>query len=253
MFEINHRTRMGVKLKDNYFAPGIQEEKDGYDVVYYFNCQTPAKDAREFTTLFIDLRKTEEELFADFKRSTKQSINKMQREPNAEFSMIESPTDEDLHEFIEHFNSFAKNKGIYECDQTLLFNLRDLGKLRIAKATHLHEILCLFAFIRDEKRVAGQYECNMRFSNLDNADKVRLIGHANKQLEFFSMKWFKERGVEIYDMSGLTFDENNEQATNIDKRKMGFGGSVVTEYHFMHPVTLKGKLFVESKKIVNKD
>lgn len=253
MFEINHRTRMGVKLKDNYFAPSIQEEKDGYDVVYYFNCKTPAKDAREFTTLFIDLRKTEEELFSDFKRSTKQSINKMTRDTVTEFSMIESPTDEDMQEFIEHFNTFAKNKGIYECDPTLLYNLRDLGKLRIAKASHLHEVLCLFAFIMDDKRTSAQYECNMRFSNLENPDKVRLISHANKMLEFFSMKWFKEQGVEVYDMAGLTFDESNEQATNIDRRKMGFGGSVVKEYHFMHPVTLKGKLFVESKKIVNKD
>lgn len=253
MFEINHRTRMGVKLKDNYYAPDIQPENDGYDVVYYFNCKAPANDAKEFTTLFIDLRKTEEELFANFKRTTKQSINKMTREPLVEFSIIESPSDDDVNEFIEHFNCFAKSKGIYECDPTLLSNLKELGKLRIAKASYLHDTLCLFAFIMDGKRASAQYECNMRFSNLDDVDKVRMIGHANKMLEFYSMKWFKSRGVEIYDMAGLTFDETNEQASNIDRRKLGFGGDVVKEYHFMHPITLKGKLFVESKKIINKD
>ena len=117
MFEINQRKKMGIKLKDNYFADDIQAGEKDCDAVYYLHCKTPQKNSQEFQTLFIDLTQTENEIYEGFKRTNKQSVRKMLKEPLVDFIMIDDPQDEDIEEFISHFNEFAKNKGIYSADR----------------------------------------------------------------------------------------------------------------------------------------
>jgi len=250
MMEINDRKRLFfIKLKDNYFAPSVLKEDPGYDVVYYFHCNEYMKKSHIFNTLFIDLSREKEEILSSFDRTTKQVVRKMIRENFLTLEMIDKPSENDIKEFKEFFNDFARKKKIRPCDDILIENLLKISNFKISKVSHEDETLCMFGFITDGDRVCVQYESSIRFSCNDCPETIKLSGKASKMLEYFSMMYFKDNGFLTYDLCGLTLNPDNKELANIDRRKKGFGGTIVKEYNFMYPLTLRGKMFVWMKHL----
>ncbi|MBP2027206.1 hypothetical protein J2Z35_001000 [Acetoanaerobium pronyense] len=248
MMEINQRKRLFfIRLKDNYFAPSIKKEDPGYDVVYYFHCKEYREKSQIFNTLFIDLTREKEDILSSFDRTTKQVVRKMIRENFLVLEMIENPNKSELEEFRTFFNDFAYRKKIRPCDDTLIENLIKISSFKISKVSFNGQVLCMFGFITDKERVCVQYESSIRFSCNDCPETIKLSGKASKMLEYFSMIYFKDKGFKTYDLCGLTLNPDNKEMENIDRRKKGFGGTIVKEYNFMYPLTLKGKIFVWMK------
>ena len=254
MFDINHRKRGIVSLKDRYFAKKIEKDAKDVDVIYYFYCKEEDKNAQLFNTICIDLRQTDEEIYESFSKTNKWIIRKVKREEPFVFEYIDNPTDEDIDRYVACFNKFAKAKGIYMCDKQLLTSLRDASRLEIHRALFNRQELCAFAYIMDDDRATIQYEWNARFwiDKDTDMDTYRMVGHANKALEYFSMIYLRDKGIITYDFCGVTLDETNKDATNIDNRKKSFGGKIMQEYNFMYPLTFKGKIFCLLKKIIKK-
>ena len=63
------------------------------------------------------------------------------------------------------------------------------------------------------------------------------------------MLYAKAKGKKHYDFCGLTLNTEDVSSSNVDQYKLGFGGNIVTEYHFLKPMTLKGQFFCWFKNI----
>lgn len=250
MIELNHRKKlMAINLKDNYFAKSINQEDPGFDVVYYFHCSEKGPDAEVFNTIFVDLEQPEEDILNSFSKTNKKTIRSLLKSNEIQTSITDTPSDEDIEEFADFFDKFAKEKGIFLCDRNLVYNLNKISSLTIGKACYKGDILSFMVFIRNNERVTGQYEASGRFFFADDPEKVKMASKANRVLEYSCMLHFKKRGLKIYDLGGVTLDPSDEEKANIDMRKQGFGGELVKEYHFMYPLTVKGKTFIYLKKI----
>lgn len=250
MIELNHRKKlMAINLKDNYFAKSINQEDPGFDVVYYFHCSEKGPAAEVFNTIFVDLEQPEEDILNSFSKTNKKTIRSLLKSNEIQTSITDTPSDEDIEAFADFFDKFAKEKGIFRCDTNLLYNMKEISSLSIGKASYKGDILSFMVFIRNNERITGQYEASGRFFFAHDPEKVKMASKANRILEYMCMIHFKNRGFKIYDLGGVTLDPNDEEKSNIDMRKQGFGGEIVKEYHFMYPLTLKGRVFIYLKQI----
>ncbi|MBP2027205.1 lipid II:glycine glycyltransferase (peptidoglycan interpeptide bridge formation enzyme) [Acetoanaerobium pronyense] len=253
MIELNHRKKlMAINLKDIYFAHSIIKEDPGYDVVYYFHCNEQGPDSTIFNTIFIDLKQSEEEILNQFNKTNRSLIKKLFKNNDFNIAITDCPTETEIEEFVEFYDMFAKKKGINRADKKLLYRLNDISSLSIGKAYHEGDLLSSMVFIKNKERVTGQYEGSGRFFFPENPHKVKMASKANRILEYMCMLHFKKEGLKIYDLGGVTLDPNDIEKANIDMRKKGFGGELVKEYHFMYPLTLKGKIFIYLKKFSEK-
>jgi len=244
MFTMNHRNKFKfIKLKDIYYAPEVQINHAGYDAVYYFNCKKPNGQAKEFKTMLVNLKREPEEILRSFRKKTRVEINKALSDPLLYFNINDQPTAEDLKAFVEGYNIFASKKNLRASNKSFLTRLMNIDKLIIGTAYREGEVLCQFALIDAEEKTVCYYGYNVRFSDISDYNKVKLISRANRALEYICMLHANKKGKMYYDLCGLTMDPTNPNAENVDQYKMSFKGQVATEYHFIHPVTLKGRLF----------
>ncbi len=250
MFSVNQRYKLGfVRLQDLYYATEIQAAPAGYDVVYYYHCRQPTHQAKKFTTLLVDLSPSPEEILKSFRKSTRSAIKKVLKEDAVVFDFQTSPDQKMLMQFIDRYNDFAKKKGIPWCNQALIAHVWQKQKLVLATAMHNERPICQFILIDAGEKMVVYYGYNARFQNEDETINDKLISGANRALEYHCMLFAKDAGKKHYDLCGLTLDSDDPSAANVDQYKSGFRGEMVTEYHFMKAITMKGKIFCWLKQI----
>lgn len=229
------------KLKSYYFVQSGQVESSQDHIRAYIHSFIPKGRCREFQTLQFDLMKEQETLLMEMNKSTRRQIRRAS-EKQLEFLCLENPTNNDLQGFQTFYNEFARNKGTYTCNQ---FHLKTMKLLRDQNALMLTMvkdpngvILCARTYIIDDDLVVNLYSSShFRMSN--DSDYKRLLGQANRYLVWKSLLNFKKKGCQLYDMGGLTDDEN------IRRFKLGFGGEVVTVYSGYKGTSLVGNLIVK--------
>lgn len=244
MFSVNHRYKMGfVHLQDLYYAREIQVDPAGYDAVYYYHCQQPIHQAKTFTTLLVDLSPSPKEILTSFRKSTRAEIKKTLKEDTIIFDFQAAPSQEELLQFISRYNDFANKKGIAQCNQMLISHIRNTQKLVLASAIYHERVICQFILIDAGEKMVVYYGYNVRFQNDGEKVNDKVISGANRALEYQCMLFAKDAGKKHYDLCGLTLDSEDTSAGNVDQYKLGFRGEIVTEYHFMKAITMKGKIF----------
>lgn len=198
---------------------------------------------RVYDTLQFDLTNEQEVLLKAMNQSTRRQIRKASKEQLA-FIHLNKPTDQDLLTFQAFYNQFAKNKGTYNCGR---FHMNTMKLLRDQDALVLMymnnqkgEPLCGRVYIVDQDFVMNLYSAS-HFRMSESPAFKRLLGQANRYLIWRSMMCFKESGVHIYDMGGLTESEN------IRRFKLGFGGAVVPMYSGYEGDSFAGRLIVKMR------
>lgn len=253
MFAINHRTKLGfIRIKDLYYAPTLQPSPAGMDVVYYYHCQVPGPKAKGFHTLLIDVSLSPETLLATFGKSTRNAVRRVLRDDSVTITIepvSNTVGQPNLQAFIKAYDAFAAQKGIQPCNRELLDLLAAEDRLTVATASTADDILCQFLLIETDSKIVTYYGYNNRFSMEGDTAKVSLIGKANRALDYQCMLYTHEKGKPHYDFCGLTLDPDNAETENVDSYKLGFGGDIVEEYHFMKPLTMKGWLFCQLKAL----
>lgn len=251
MFSINQRVKMGLfRLEDVYYAPGVIHNNQECDAVYYFHCQKPEGKAVIFNTMLIDLARDPEEILRSFRKSTRVAIEKVLANNKVHFDINDNPTNQELETFYAAYDIFATQKNILPANRELLNKIKVAGKLIIATALEEDKILCQFAMINADVKTVCYHGYNTRFNYLEDIDKVKLISQANRALDYLCMLHAKKAGKSYYDLCGLTMDPDDPSAENVDQYKMGFKGTVITEYHFMSPNNYKGRLFCTLKHLM---
>ncbi|RAL21027.1 hypothetical protein [Thermoflavimicrobium daqui] len=195
---------------------------------------------KRFRTLYIDLQKDEESLFADLSKTTRYQIKRAIRE---QFQVVieTSPSQELVYEFCNSYNLFANKKGIPASNMSKLQSLNQKGLLVISYALDPNnEKVCFHASNVRDQRACMIYSCSNRFS-LDSSQR-NAIGRANRYLHWMEILHFKEAGYTIYDFCGLSLDKGNQKLQKIDHFKKKFGGKEVIEYKCYEAKTWIGKL-----------
>jgi len=234
-----------IKINNYYFMKESPEfEPTGY-LNGYSHSSIPIGTLKRLETLQIDLTKDEEKLLMEVHKKTRRQImNKGGLELG--YVINETPTNQDLKKFRVFYNCFAKNKKTHICNS---FHIKPMKLLRDKKAlvfTYMQdkhqEILCYRIYITDGIVVMNMYSAS-HYRMIDSPVRKRLLSRANRLLIWKSIIWFKEKGHKLYDMGGLTSDEN------IRKFKLGFGGEIVSVYSGYEAHSLFGKLILKIRRL----
>ncbi|KGX93060.1 hypothetical protein N781_14170 [Pontibacillus halophilus JSM 076056 = DSM 19796] len=245
MFTIE-RKLLGINMKQVYFPdPSKIGGVEGGDLVGVTQAVAPIEGCHTIETLHLDLTQDREKIFSDMSRTTRRQIRMAEKRYTFTPITIERPTDTQIYEFRDYYNTFARNKGSYlirSFNLLTLKKLRDRNKLVLTKMVdEEEEIMAYRAYISHEGRAMALYISTL-FRMADNTDEKRRIGSAHRYLKWCDMTWFKEKGYHTFDHGGLTNDEG------IRNFKLGFGGKVVHEYSGYVPRSVKGRFLVEARK-----
>jgi hypothetical protein len=253
MFTIGRRRKLGfIRLKDVCYAPEPQKD-EGYDAVYYFNCDRPYGRSIQQLTMLIDLSQEPGELLMSFSKNTRAEIRKAMDGDQIQIEISEDPKTDEIEAYIAAYNEkFSAAKNIPFIDQfrqKLLYELHEQGRLIIATAKAGDETLCQFMLLDDDQTLICLIAYNTRFLFFEDREKSRLISRANRLLDYRSMLFAKEQQKKYYDMCGFKLTSDLQPLTNTDKYKFGFRGKIKCTYHFMLPVTFIGRLYCWAKTI----
>jgi len=221
----------------------------GVDLVVYNQAPTPhpGVDWVPKMTLVLDLAKTEEALFAEMKSSYRAKIRTAINKDHVLCKVDGAPDLAMRTEFCAFYDRFATAKGISLLDRNLLEEMAHQGQLAIAmarlEAQPMDEPLAIHAYLVYGGRVRLLHSTSNRLGEHD-ADRLNLIGRANRLLHWESVRWAREQGHTYYDFGGWYGGTTDSQRLAINQFKDGFGGTRITEYMAIQGVTLLGKLGV---------
>lgn len=240
---ITTKKKYFFKIGEVYFSDEYLNKPQNVDVIIYNQATEFRKGCKKFHTLHINLNKNEEKLFSDIRKTYRRDIRKAMEKDKLEVVICQNPTEEDIEEFCDFYNIFAKNKNLSKSSVMKLKSLKEKKGLMINFTQDKDgNKLCYSVNIIDGNRARGLYGASYFRMEIDKKQR-NLIGRANKYLYWTEIKFLKEAGYKIYDLGGVTLDKKNEEMNNIDFFKIGFGGDVITEYNYCEAKNILGRLY----------
>ncbi|TQR17343.1 hypothetical protein [Psychrobacillus vulpis] len=208
------------------------------DIGGFTHSKVPKKNLQQFETVYIDLTKSEEELFQKLHRTNRKQISKASMH-DFHILVIDKPTIADIRAFQKFYNHFAKFTNTYSCNS---FHINTMSKLKDKNAliiTQLlneeNEVLCYRLYISDGDTVFSLYSAS-HFRLKEKAEEKRVLSIANRYLLWNNILYFKKLNYSIYDMGGVTANEN------VRSFKLEFGGEITQVYSGYEANSLVGKL-----------
>jgi hypothetical protein len=250
MLVTHKRKKLFFRRETAYFVENYRNYKTNADIVFFFQTSVGKKGAYVFNTLLIDLSKNQETLFHELKKDFRRQIRKAVNKDNLKAEFDPKPSYKSIIEFIGYNNEFRKLKGLCPITEKQLIELADINALTLSYIKdENNNTLCCSSIISDGFRARALQTASLRLK-ADTSKERNLIGSANVYLHWAEIVYFKNKGNMIYDFGGISQDEDNQGLQNINRFKLYFGGNTVTEYHFYHARTVKGKLALMLKRKV---
>ena len=220
----------GTRLITVWFA---QDEIDEDGIIQYKESAGRFGDAVPFDTLVSDLNGSDEDIRSRFTKGCKYKVNRAYRE-DIDFVIIDSTdiTDGLLNEFLDFFEDFWKSKDtVLDNRGSLLGEMKDYirqGALTIAYATVSGAKAVYHTHIYDDRTARLLHSASLfRLKDSDSGNDRNIIGMANRALHFEEMKYFRSKGLTVYDWGGAG---KGEDVASITEFKESFGGTPVTFY-----------------------
>jgi len=237
-----------LSIKTIYFSDSDEEDlmAKHVDLVGFQQSVIPRNGLKAKKIIQIDLTRNENDLFKQIGKSNRYKINRAMNKDALYYSFNQRPAEDDIHEFRDFYNEFARNKNTAQCGRFHLQTLKlinDQNGLVIAKVSDDNrQPLCYHVYAADGDRAMMLYSASHYRMSTETSQK-NLIGRANRYLHWRNMIEFKKEGYKIYDFGEITNDEN------VNYFKRSFGGKEVTEYSGYHALTRLGKLVLLYKKM----
>jgi Acetyltransferase (GNAT) domain len=219
----------GIPYAQKWFSRS-QESLDVFKVVAYFQFlggRTPSFFLRRpFFTIHIDLRHDPDAIQADMQKTVRYKIRRADNEG------LSWEVDVDARDFAEFHDAFSREKGIEGVDLPRIRSFKT--GLVLSRVTCRGSILAQHAHVVDEgeRRARLVYSSSGRFEGADPA----LSGRANRWCHWKDMMHFRERGILTYDLGGIAVETKDRRLKGINEFKMGFGGTVIREDHWLSPL-----------------
>lgn len=228
MVEVKRRRR-GIGYAQKWFARKVAFG-DAFRAVAYFQFLGAWSGGpffrRPFSTILIELRRDPDAILADMQASVRSQIRRAEGEGFAWEAGV------DPAEFARFHTAFAKDKGIEGVE---LSQLASFGAaLLLTRATREGRTLAQHAYVVDqrESRARNLYSSSGRFDGSD----THLVGRANRWCHWKDMLHLRELGIGTYDFGGIAVGPDAAARRGINDFKIGFGGAVVREDHWLSPL-----------------
>lgn len=247
MIEIE-RKLMNIRIKTFFLAKENEDiRKDGVQarLIGYTHSYIPKSSLRNFETIQIDLLKDENELLMGMHKTTRRQIRGA-LERGFKHVVRENPTDQELREFQVFYNRFAKNKRTHTCSSYHMQTMKLLREKNALMLTYMQDkdknILCYRIYMTDGIVALNLYSAS-HFRLAEDPEIKRILSQANRLLIWKCILWYKDKGQLLYDMGGLSDDEN------IRRFKLGFGGKIVQAYYGYKSQSMIGKVILKIRDL----
>lgn len=240
------RKKYFLNFQDVYFAKDSEKMsiEKGIDIAIFTQASVRSEGSKEFHTQIIDLTKSEDEIFKEIHENDRNKINKGIKNKWFTVKINERPSFEDVKAFEEFFNIFAEKKGIKHCSIGRINSLIRGNSLIISTILDYNrETLCYHVHVVDGERARLLYSTSKYIFNTDSKNRNR-VGIANRLLHWYEIKYFKNKGMSIYDFGGISTDKDDTHMMNINRFKQSFGGKEIIEYNKYKGISLLGRILV---------
>lgn len=179
-----------------------------------------------FYTKLIDLRRSEDEILADFSQNVRRHIRRADREG------VTYEESTDMDEFVRFFNRFARQKKLSYWLNAETLKIKN-KHYRITRAVKDGEVLFAHLYRCDEekRRAVYIYGCSILKDESRPFSNV-VIGSANRGLHFYDMRMLKSANFHFYDLGGYAHDTMDQELININRFKDELGGTLVCEANY---------------------
>lgn len=200
-------------------------------------------------TKIIDLRKTPEELFTNFKTNTKNEIHRIEKNrKGVEIDYYASAKSTTV--LVEQM---FQEKAISRIKESLYQIPPD--NVQYLTISHEKQLMVAHSYLLDQKTKTVLLRTSASLFRAKDSIQRNLIGSLNRYLHWQAILHFKKHGYWFYDLGGLGFiEEYNDPASsiqNICKFKNSFGGELKHVYQFIpiHNEIAKSRFFCRCKII----
>ncbi|MEP7109999.1 MAG: hypothetical protein ABI760_18535 [Ferruginibacter sp.] len=190
-------------------------------------------------TVVLPIDKPIEEIHANFNKTLKAHIRK------GEAANVQCYTNNDIAGFAAFYNPFAILKGLLPLDVNTIHEYA-IAEWKSSYAVMNGEILVAHSYLEDKESgiVRLMESGSMRLH--DEFDS-KTVAHANKVLHYYDIKYFKERGLQIYDFGGW------DDLPGLLEFKESFGAYPINIYnYFSYAYNIKENLKGIAKYIKKK-
>jgi len=241
--------RRGVRIGECWFS---EKEPAGVDIVRFKQRPDHAGSAKfeEFSSLLVDLAKSEEDIFAGFDKTTAYQARRSETKDGVEAAFDAHPDAEALARYAAYFDGFAAQKGLSAMDRPLLKAYADAGVLVISSVTRegSAEPLVVHGYIALGERARLLHSASL-FRGEQSNEERNVVGRANRMLHWADMKYFKGAGFKVYDFGGWYSGELDEEKLRINRFKEGFGGAIEVTYNYSETRTARGRLLLLAQRL----
>lgn len=227
---------MGFTLRNIYFAPDFLVASEGEDLQIYLQTRSTCPHAKLFNTSIIDLKKPQDELRSKISKTYLYEINRARKSDNVINDFFILPDQQQVEEFIEFFNRFARSKKLTLANEAKLHALSKSRALLITKASSNSTVMAMHAYICDSRRARMLHSASNPI--LRSTEQRSRLGRVNKLMHWECILHLKNAGFHEYDLGGIS-DTEKLQSNSAFKRS--FGGNDVTEFNAVVGVSHLGK------------
>jgi len=184
-----------------------------------------------FHTLLIDLERDIEDIFKDLRKGTRTNVKRARRD-NIEWEIFDNKK---IDYFIEFCNEFRESRDLSLLSlEKLSPYLEKMVVFRLFDNENNTLVLLSFLVDKEKNRVRPFYVGTK--VELTETITRTLLGYANAYSYWAGIEYFKEQGFKVFDMGGITPQEDNNKLSGITNFKLGFSNNVVTEHHYISPL-----------------
>lgn len=225
-----------LPLNQVYFQELKCDSRYEPKIISYTHVLKPSRKLQGKTTLHINLNLGEFTLFNRLSGNVIQRLDEI-REENWTICRVETPTNQEIEDYLHYYNGSAKNKGIRKLnkyDMQTLKLLRDQGGLVITKIASPEK-----GFISYRIYVVGKEMVMSLYSEGQELQTDNMNRSANYFLCWENMKYFGKQGYQTYDFGDI------KDLVFLEELKDSFGGKVVTVYSGYISKTPFSQLFLQ--------
>jgi len=236
--EVPFRNTRLVSAHHRWFAE-VPNPSDRLKFVYYYQCRSTLEHAgfqRELKfTKLLDISRDEDAIMAAFSKTSRYEVRRAGKE-GLQFSTVD-----DMSVFQNFYNEFADAKDLGHINPVVLD--RYWPVMRVTQIARDDEVFVMHGYILDRENSRTNLNWSAsQFRGMDDKDRRRLYGRANRRLYFEDMRWFKGEGFTCYDFGGYAKDTTDKSLAAVNEFKDSFGGDLVEESNYISQAlrTLRG-------------
>jgi Acetyltransferase (GNAT) domain len=234
------KRRFGLKIVHTFYA--CPAEVPRCDLLRVHQAPSPPEGrgwmCSPFTTLHLDLNKSDEELLGQMSPGTRYAVQRALSRDGLRVDVIPKPSGDDLANFFEFYNPFARMRRISPADEEFLRGLAERSALVLSRVRRGgSRDLAWHAYLVGGRRMRLCHSAALGFEGVTAAQ----LGRANRLLHWEDIRYAKSQRLLVFDFGGIAVGGAERELEGINRFKLGFGGTLVEEFHCVEPRSVRGR------------